>query len=204
MKNKCIALLICSLVSFSVSSCVLPDSGLSTYSSSSYSVLPTGYRTVYVGGDPYYHSRDSWYRRGNDRYISCPRPHGYSGSIGSSYNGRYGNNYGLVQLPSGYSTVSFGGQTFYNNGSSWYNRNGGRYHQCSAPRGYYNHHSNRGSSYNPRNHSSHHNSNHSSYSHQSTRSTRSDHPRHSSDRSSSNSPSRSSVYKGDLKRAARD
>ncbi len=198
MNNKFISLLICSLAILSISSCVVPDGSLVNYSSVGLRVLPTGYRTVHVGGNPYYYASNSWYRRSNGRYIGCPRPYGYRGSIGSSYNGRYGNNYGLTRLPSGYRTITYGGQIFYNNGSSWYNRNGGRYHQCSAPRGYYNRYPSRRSSYNSRSHSKH---NHSSYSRKSSRST---HTNYSSRRSDSNKPTRSSVYKGNLKRAARN
>lgn len=204
MKNKFISLLICSFAILSVSSCVVPDGGFGNYSSLSLSVLPTGYRTVYVGGNPYYYVSNSWYRRSNGRYIGCPRPYGYSGSIGSSYNGRYGSNYGLTRLPSGYRTVTYGGQIFYNNGSSWYNRNSGRYHQCSAPRGYYNRYPSRRSSYSSRYYASRNNysnHNHSSYSRQSSRSN---HTNHSSHRSNSSRPTRSSVYKGNLKRAARN
>ncbi|MCP5537769.1 MAG: hypothetical protein H7A51_16235 [Akkermansiaceae bacterium] len=40
-------------------------------------VLPYGYRTVYVGGVPYYYNGSHWYRRSHGRYISCPRPRGY-------------------------------------------------------------------------------------------------------------------------------
>lgn len=201
MKNKFASLLICSFAILSISSCVVPDGGLMTYSSTSLSVLPTGYRTVHVGGNPYYYASNSWYRRSNDRYIGCNRPHGYSGSIGAGYGGRYGHNYGLTILPSGYRTVSYGGQVFYNNGSSWYNRNGGRYHQCSAPRGYYNRYPVRRYGYNSGNyarHNNHSNHHHSSYSRQS----RSTHNNHSSHRGNSNRPTRSSVYKGNLRRAA--
>lgn len=204
MKIKVVSLIICVISALSISSCVVPDGRLVTHSSTSLSVLPTGYRTVNVGGDPYYYARNSWYRRHNGRYIGCSRPHGYRGSIGSSYARGYGNHYGLSRLPSGYSSVSYGGQIFYNNGSSWYNRNGGRYHRCSAPRGYRNnrYHSNRRTSYGSRNHTRHndHRGHHqSSYS---RNSSRTNHTNASNHRSNSASPSRSSVYRGNLRRAA--
>ena len=40
-------------------------------------VLPYGYRTVHVGGVPYYYNGSRWYRRSHGRYISCSRPRGY-------------------------------------------------------------------------------------------------------------------------------
>ncbi len=41
------------------------------------SVLPYGYRTVHVGGVPYYYNGSRWYRRSHGRYIGCSRPRGY-------------------------------------------------------------------------------------------------------------------------------
>lgn len=202
MRNKFLALITCSFAVLSASSCVVPDGNLASYSTTSLSVLPTGYRTVHVGGNPYYYARNSWYRRSNGRYISCSRPHGYHGSVGAFYGG-YGSGYGLSRLPGGFRTVNYGGQIYYNSGSSWYHRRGGRYHQCSAPRGYSSYHRSSRSHYNPRNYVSRVNYNNRNQ-YRSSRSGRSSRSIHTNHRSHSNKPVRSSVYRGNLKRAARN
>lgn len=186
MKIKFINSLICLISIFSISSCVNPDGSLAGYSSVSLNVLPSGYETVYVSGSPYYYVGNTWYRRAHNGYISCPRPHGYRGSLGGSYysgyGSYYGNDYGLTDLPYGYQTVSYGSQIYYTSGNSWYRRSGGRYHSCSAPSGYHNNyssirpgyqtsyhsdHNHRSSNnYYNDNHSNHYSNNHSNHSNQ--------------------------------------
>ncbi len=204
MKIKLLSLSICLVGIVALSSCVVPPGGVVTSSSVGLSVLPRGYNTVYVGGSPYYYSRNSWYRRSGNRYIRCARPHGYHGSIGSNYSSRYGsrygNSYGLTRLPSGYRTIAYGGQLYFNNGSSWYRRDRGRYYSCSAPRGY---HSRYGYSNSSRYRSHSHSSRYNSYSHNRNH-NRSHHSSRSSSYHRNKTPSRSSVYKGDLKRATRN
>jgi hypothetical protein len=169
MKIKIINSLICLLAIISIPSCVNPDGSLAGYTNVSLNVLPSGYQTVYVSGSPYYYVRNTWYRRAHNGYVSCPRPHGYRGSLGAGYYGGYGDHsdsdYGLTHLPYGYQTVSYGSQIYYNNGNSWYRRNGGRYHVCSEPSGYYNSYSRRRPSYQNSYHSNHnHHSDNNHYS----------------------------------------
>jgi hypothetical protein len=118
-------------------SCVDPSyyAGSSSYGSSSYTTMPHGYNTVQVSGVPYYYYGNSWYRRSSGRYISCVRPHGYSGSIGySSYSSQYGR--GITRLPSGHRSVSVGSSNYYNHDSAWYRRSGSSYVTCARPSGY--------------------------------------------------------------------
>ncbi len=175
MKTKLLSFLCCTFAILSISSCVYPDGSYVGHSSVSLSVLPSGYQTVYVSGSPYYYVGNTWYRRGHGGYVSCPRPYGYRGTLGSSYYGGYGDDYVLTSLPRGYRTVSYGGVVYYNHGSSWYRRNGGRYHSCAAPRGYNNHYPT--SYHSGHNHYSGHN-HHSNYS---------DHSNHYSNHRSSHS-----------------
>lgn len=79
MKSNFLPFLAVSFIVLTLSSCVAPYyQGVSTYSSVGVGVLPTGYRTVYVGGDPFFFSRNAWYRRSNNRFYRCPAPRGYS------------------------------------------------------------------------------------------------------------------------------
>ncbi len=100
-----------------------------TYSNRSFSTLPPGYRTIYVGGSPYYNRGSSWYRHNNGRYVRCPRPYGYS------HPPRYGYGYpsGITVLPHGYRTHAYHGTLYYSHGNSWYQRRHGRYYPCRRP-----------------------------------------------------------------------
>lgn len=90
MKTPLLLLSLSAVSLLLLSSCVDPNyyGGSAYYGSSSYSssytTMPYGYTTVHVSGVPYYYYGNSWYRRSGSRYISCARPHGYSGSIGHS------------------------------------------------------------------------------------------------------------------------
>lgn len=63
------------------------------------SVLPHGYRTIHVGGVPYYHNGSHWYRRSHGGYIGCSRPHGYRGHAPNRHVPRPPRLPGLPSLP---------------------------------------------------------------------------------------------------------
>jgi len=86
MKKQILSLMTCSLVGLSISSCVYPDARVVSTSRVGLSVLPYGYRTIHVGGYPYYYAGNTWYRRSNGRYITTSRPSAYRGSIGRNYS----------------------------------------------------------------------------------------------------------------------
>lgn len=127
-----------SLVLCLLSSCVVPPgyygNGPSVRTSTvvtSLRVLPHGYRTIHVGGSPFYHHGNNWYKRHHNGYIRCDRPHNYHGSIGrhSSY---HKPSYGHSRVS--YTPVYIGGTKYYRNGSSLYQRRGDRYYKTSYPR----------------------------------------------------------------------
>jgi len=133
MKPKLLLSAAAAVIALAIPSCVI-DPGLahSTHASVGITTLPHGYKTVTVGGSPYYFVNNSWYRRSNGRYFISSRPHGYKGSIGQSY----GKSHGLAKLPHGYKSFSHSGIIYYSNGSNFYRRSNGRYIRSSRPHGY--------------------------------------------------------------------
>ena len=155
MKRKTILTTLSALIFLAIPSCYLPDPGYrSTTRVVGISSLPYGYRTVSVGGSPYYYHGNSWYRRNQGRYIRCNRPHGYHGSIGrnygyrntrvshSPYRGSYGHN---RYNPHKSIHVNHGSYGHRNYGSRGYKSNNP--HRSHSNHGYnkYKGHSNHGS-----------------------------------------------------------
>lgn len=120
----------------SLCSCVDPYYGgnYSYSGSATFSTLPHGYHTIYVGGTPYYYCDNRWYRRSGSHYIICPRPHGYHGSLGSSYHYR-----SVSRLPYGCRTTYVGGHRYYTHGNTWYRKSGSGYVTCQKPSGHSSH-----------------------------------------------------------------
>lgn len=136
MKTSLLLCAVGSLAMFLFTSCADPNyynGGTTYHSSSSFTTLPSGYRTVHVSGVPYYYHGNDWYRRSSGRYIRCARPYGYYGPVGrvSCYPG-----YGISSLSYGYRSCVVGGNRYYHHGNTWYRRNGSRYVVCPRPRGY--------------------------------------------------------------------
>ena len=135
MNLKFYTIVLSSLALIALPSCIVPSNFAHTSSpllNTSIRVLPHGYRTVHVGGSPYYYAGNSWYRRNSYGYTRVSRPHNYYGSIGRST----GYSRGISRLPSGYRAVSYNGASYYTNGSSWYQRRGNQYYQGSRPTNY--------------------------------------------------------------------
>ena len=140
MKFKTLSVVVSVFTMFTMASCVDPNAGLAVYSSStgvntSVRVLPTGYRTVYVGGSPYFYSRNYWYTRNNGRYHRCVAPRGYTNYRSNSrYVGsgiRYGSsNYSRYPSRNTYSS------NYQRNSYSGYHRGGesSRGHYASGDR----------------------------------------------------------------------
>ncbi|MGJ8678117.1 MAG: hypothetical protein ACSHX0_11410 [Akkermansiaceae bacterium] len=137
MQIKISLLAISALSLFVLPSCVVPQYSGATpaYASPSYNspvvntsirVLPQGYRTVYVSGSPYYYHGNSWYRRYNNRYISCPRPQAYRGNIGYSQKLIKPTSYS--QPVSRYRTTSLVGNKYYSSASPQYYQQQGNNH----------------------------------------------------------------------------
>ncbi len=106
MKTSLLLCAVGSLAMFLFTSCADPNyynGGTTYHSSSSFTTLPSGYRTVHVSGVPYYyhgneisslphgyrscvvggtryyHHGNTWYQRNGNQYVVCPRPRGYNG-----------------------------------------------------------------------------------------------------------------------------
>ena len=114
----------------SLCSCVDPyyGGGYSYSGTATFSTLPHGYHTIYVGGAPYYYCDNRWYRRSGSHYVICPRPHGYHGSLGSTHHYR-----SVSRLPYGYRTTYVGGHRYYAHGNTWYRKSGSGYVTCQKP-----------------------------------------------------------------------
>lgn len=165
--------IVASLAILSLCSCVDPyyGGGYSYSGSATFSTLPLGYRTIYVGGTPYYYCDNRWYRRSGGHYILCPRPLGYHGSLGKHHH--YSS---ISRLPYGCRTTYVGGHRYYHHGDTWYRKSRSGYVTCPKLSG----------------HSSHsYKRTHSSHKHQDDRKTHcSGESRHSSIKSTEHSDNR--------------
>ena len=128
--------IVASLAILSLCSCVDPyyGGGYSYSGSATFSTLPLGYRTIYVGGTPYYYYDNRWYRRSGGHYITCPRPLGYHGSLGKHHH--YSS---ISRLPYGCRTTYVGGHRYYHHGNTWYRKSGSGYVTCPKPSGHSSH-----------------------------------------------------------------
>lgn len=146
------------LAILSLCSCVDPYYGGSySYSgSATFTTLPYGYHTIYVGSTPYYYFDNRWYRRSGSHYVICPRPHGYHGSLGKHHHYR-----SVSRLPYGCRTTYVHGHRYYTHGDTWYRKSGSGYVTCPKPSGHTGHrHQDRHSSYKHRDDGKKHSSDH--------------------------------------------
>ena len=79
--------------------------------------LPSGYRTVTVGGTQYYSYGDSYYRPQGSGYVVVDSP--YATTTGSVSVVR--------ELPSGYRVINQHGQRYYQSGNVYYQSRSGGY-----------------------------------------------------------------------------
>ena len=85
--------------------------------------LPSGYRTVTVGGTQYYSYGDSYYRPHGSGYVVVDSP--YATTTGSVNV--------IRTLPSGYRVVTHHGQRYYQSGTSYYQARSGGYVVVPSP-----------------------------------------------------------------------
>jgi hypothetical protein len=86
--------------------------------------LPSGYRTVTVGGTRYYSYGDSYYRPHGSGYIIVDSPYGTTTRMDTTV---------VRELPSGYRVVTRGGQRYYQAGNVYYQSRPGGYVVVESP-----------------------------------------------------------------------
>jgi hypothetical protein len=85
--------------------------------------LPSGYRTVTVGGTRYYSYGDSYYRPQGSGYVVVDSPYATtSGSVSV-----------VRELPSGYRVITRDGQRYYQSGNVYYQSRSGGYTVVPSP-----------------------------------------------------------------------
>jgi hypothetical protein len=85
--------------------------------------LPSGYRTVTIGGTRYYSYGDSYYRPHGSGYIVVDSPYGATRSDVTV----------VRELPSGYRVITRGGQRYYQVGNVYYQSRAGGYVVVDSP-----------------------------------------------------------------------
>jgi len=85
--------------------------------------LPSGYRTVTVGGTRYYSYGNSYYRPHGSGYVIVDSP--YATTTGSVSV--------IRELPSGYRVITRDGQRYYQSGNAYYQARSGGYVVVPSP-----------------------------------------------------------------------
>jgi hypothetical protein len=113
--------------------------------------LPNGYRSEIISGNTYYYNDGHYYRQGSGGYIvvDAPRSSRYYDDYGrrhqttqttrtyrdspNRYESRYGQGEVITRLPSGYRTVTYRGNTYYQVEDRYYRRHDNNYAIVSRP-----------------------------------------------------------------------
>jgi hypothetical protein len=113
--------------------------------------LPNGYRSEIISGNTYYYNDGHYYRQGSGGYfvVDAPRSSRYYDDYGrrhqttqttrtyrespNRYDPRYGQGEVITRLPSGYRTMTYRGNTYYQADNRYYRRNNDHYVIVSSP-----------------------------------------------------------------------
>ncbi len=108
--------------------------------------LPTGYRSEVISGNDYYYHDGAYYRRESNGYVvvDAPRTSRYyseydqfrTSNQPTSANYQIqqrGNTQVIRRLPSGYRSITHGGNQYYQSGENYYSRQGDGYIVVNRP-----------------------------------------------------------------------
>lgn len=127
-----------------LSSCVSPYEGPSSVTTyrTGYRVnsLPSNHRTETIAGTNYYYHDGAYFQRRDNSYVvvDAPRRSRYYDEY-SRYGNQTVRNYSdgrsrvITDLPSGYTTVDYGGEPYYRYQDNYYRRQGSGYVTVANP-----------------------------------------------------------------------